>query len=227
MIIHPKFVFAHIQKTGGMFVKKCLCRLPDAKIIKDRHKPLCDVENIEDKYKFAVIRNPFDWYVSFWSDYRRSNHPAVISFMTDEMRTDFSTFMWNIHLRKDKPCDDYTENFENVNRLNIGVCTYNAILLICRSILWNEGTNISYDDVIDSMLVDRLLKFDNLNNEVIKMFDEDIFPLPDNERNELIKNKPFNITLHNDFNTYYNNELIDFVNRKDSILFKLMEILWA
>jgi len=223
MIIHPEFIFAHIPKTGGMFVKKCLSKLKDVKITKDRHKPIDDINEKSDKYKFTIIRDPLSWYISFWSDYKRSAHSAVMSFMTDEMRNDFKTFMWNIHSRDDRTCYDDLENFSNVSRLNIGMCTYNFLVLTCPRKLWCEEKNISFSDVYDSILVDKIIQFSSFKKDIVEMFKNSIFPLPDPVEYAILNNKPFNITIHEPPIEYYDLELIDFVKRKDRILFKLFE----
>ncbi len=72
MLVAPgKFVFVHIPKTGGMWVREVLkhtvpeWQLRDTKVAHDGVLNLPD----EDKLlpSFAFVRNPFAWYVSLFS----------------------------------------------------------------------------------------------------------------------------------------------------------------
>ena len=72
MVITKHFVFLHMPKTGGTFVEKaCGAHLPREWIATTslhRHAPW---EEIPERYQglpvFFLVRNPWDWYVS-WFD---------------------------------------------------------------------------------------------------------------------------------------------------------------
>ena len=73
MVITKHFVFLHMPKTGGVFIEEiCRAHLPPARLVTHalhRHAPY---EQIPQAYRdlpiFFLVRNPWDWYVS-WYDH--------------------------------------------------------------------------------------------------------------------------------------------------------------
>jgi hypothetical protein len=62
LLITDRFVFVHTPKTGGWFIKRVCqehldCRLEDTHATYDR---------APDLPIFSVVRNPWDWYVSWF-----------------------------------------------------------------------------------------------------------------------------------------------------------------
>jgi len=70
MLIADDFVFLHIPKTGGTFVQRVISEhLPDVDIGLYTHTCYDDFpEDARHLPGFYVIRNPWDWYVS-WVHY--------------------------------------------------------------------------------------------------------------------------------------------------------------
>jgi chondroitin 4-sulfotransferase 11 len=67
-----KVVFVHIQKTGGLTVDRLLNeRIPDLRRIVARHGfaslGMDELENWDEYFKFAFVRNPWDRLVSWYS----------------------------------------------------------------------------------------------------------------------------------------------------------------
>jgi len=69
-----KFIFVHINKTGGTSIEKVFYPEADLHDVPDKHEPISwYLENHPDKFKayfkFALVRNPWDWLVSryHWS----------------------------------------------------------------------------------------------------------------------------------------------------------------
>ena len=71
MLITPYFVFIHVHKTGGKFIKS-VCRdyLPPDWILPHRWDDHAGIRQIPKQHSdlpvFAVVRNPWDWYVSWY-----------------------------------------------------------------------------------------------------------------------------------------------------------------
>ena len=74
MIVHNKFVFAHLTKTGGTFIRQYLSdyisdavRYSGGKRL-EKHDGLNVLSKfiLNDKFTFGCIRNPLSFYVSLW-----------------------------------------------------------------------------------------------------------------------------------------------------------------
>lgn len=115
-----RFVFIHIQKTGGDTISRLLSeRVPDLQRLGAKHERLCDratlLEDHADYLKFAFVRNPWDRLVSWYSmisaaamvteDEARQSARSRIRYeqvrsnplwrYVLESSTDFSTFLTN------------------------------------------------------------------------------------------------------------------------------------
>lgn len=64
----PKSIFFHVPKTGGTWVREALrSSMGCDRQIGLNHGTPCEIANVLDhKFSFAFVRNPIDWYVSFW-----------------------------------------------------------------------------------------------------------------------------------------------------------------
>ena len=75
MIIHNKFIFAHLTKTGGTFIRQYLRGHIQGAIIQlynrsvPKHGNLADLPKsfLESRFKFGAIRNPLSFYISLWA----------------------------------------------------------------------------------------------------------------------------------------------------------------
>lgn len=72
MLIHEKFVFLHLQKTGGTFLAKALKQeLPSGSLQRGApgkmHPGWSDIPaEARDRPVIFYVRNPWDWYVSYY-----------------------------------------------------------------------------------------------------------------------------------------------------------------
>jgi len=71
MIVSKHFVFIHVPKTGGSFIRKILLeKAPEDWDLREisGHVPISEVpEEYAGLPAFAFVRNPFDWYVSWYT----------------------------------------------------------------------------------------------------------------------------------------------------------------
>jgi hypothetical protein len=78
MLITRYFVFLHVPKTGGEFIRKvCFDHLPREWLIRnalDTHTPYKHIaEEFADLPMFSLVRNPWDWYVSWYHFLTQTN----------------------------------------------------------------------------------------------------------------------------------------------------------
>lgn len=76
---HHRFLFIHIQKTGGDTLSRLLAdRVPDLEPVGAKHEQLRNEPSLLDQYssyfKFAFVRNPWDRLVSWYSMLTEAAH---------------------------------------------------------------------------------------------------------------------------------------------------------
>ncbi|HET8862731.1 MAG TPA: hypothetical protein VFM94_05735 [Solirubrobacterales bacterium] len=71
MVIHDRFVFLHVPKTGGRFIRRFLLQaFPSCRFVDEQHPHFGWNKLPEEavgRPVLAFIRNPWDWYVSWYS----------------------------------------------------------------------------------------------------------------------------------------------------------------
>jgi hypothetical protein len=92
VFITSEFLFIHIPKTGGIFVTRVLERHFEPVVEMPHHVPL---ERAPERYKglpaLAFVRNPWDWYVSYYEFARRPWVTKVA--LAAEAREGFAPFL--------------------------------------------------------------------------------------------------------------------------------------
>jgi len=86
MLITRHFALIHLPKTGGSFLRKvCLAGLPRDWFVPNSHHPHVGYRAIEAEFPdlpaFTVVRNPWDWYVSWYHfilNWFGEKHPNVV-----------------------------------------------------------------------------------------------------------------------------------------------------
>jgi len=79
MISHRhRFIFVHINKTGGTSIEKVFKPKADQRDVRLKHAPVGEYkqrfpDQFDSYFKFSFVRNPWDWLVSryHWSRYRQ------------------------------------------------------------------------------------------------------------------------------------------------------------
>ena len=113
MLITDRFVFIHVPKTGGDFIRRiCLRHLPAESIVAHqiaKHGPDTEIPAAYAALpRFALVRNPWDWHVS-WYHYlmgagRPDEHRDRVRVMnpwfvelSDGFTADFATTMRRLY----------------------------------------------------------------------------------------------------------------------------------
>ena len=215
MIVHPKFIFVHCQKTGGSFTEQFLnsiyddCRDYRPKHI-GMHEFIMEVANSETSLtldwirrsiKFGCVRNPWAWYVSWW--YANSNNklPSTGMFpdvFTEENINDFGTFLRNI-MTIDYGNMSYIE-FPRIVENDFGVYSYRY--------------RRCFYSLTGDLLMDHIIRTDNINLQLATILD-----LHNAEYNRLCEFPKKHVGSHKPYWEYYeDDELIELVRYKDRFI---------
>ena len=89
MIVTEHFVYIHVSRTGGTFLNKLIMnQVPGARMLQ-YHGHLEDLPAAYANLPvIGFVRNPWDWYVSMYSDYRRKGQ-FVFQILSDRGTLDF------------------------------------------------------------------------------------------------------------------------------------------
>ncbi len=89
MIVTDHFVYIHVSRTGGTFLNKLIMnQVPGARMLQ-YHGHLEDLPAAHEHLPvIGFVRNPWDWYVSMYSDYRRKGQ-FVYQILSDRGTLDF------------------------------------------------------------------------------------------------------------------------------------------
>jgi len=92
-----KFLFVHIQKTGGTSMTKWMQdNVPDMEMYMNPHSPLSLCEDkYKDYYKTALARNPFDRLVSWYSMIRNNKTHNYLQRQVLAHSNNFTEFILN------------------------------------------------------------------------------------------------------------------------------------
>jgi hypothetical protein len=92
MLITPQFLFLHIPKTGGVFLRTACYKHFDC-VPETDDSTHWTYEQIPEEFRhlprFALVRNPWDWYVS-WYAYMLENEREALKDLLDD---GFSSFV--------------------------------------------------------------------------------------------------------------------------------------
>jgi hypothetical protein len=232
MILHNKFIFVHLTKAGGTFVRQylsnyisdCVREVGGRRL--EKHDGLCVLPELilNSRFKFGVVRNPLSFYISLWAanvtPKAIKNRPRRTSWFKQkpEMKKNPREFIRFI-------CDNERGvinhfNFDLIRKLDIGVLTYRYLHLfynheIFKDVNW-EKNHKKY------RLVDEVLLLENsLSQSIERLFRRKIFRLDKRQRNGLLSYSKKNESIHGPFMEYYDQETIEYVKYKDRFVFKL------
>ena len=204
MFITDKICFVHLPRTGGSFTRHCLAALTDGH--EDRRRPGAHNYPVKklDQYTFGFIRNPFDWYVSWWSHMSRQqtlrNKPYK-----DCYSDDFNKFLNKFINKRDLKLTlrygwlghvDFKELYDR----DMGVLTY----LFEKMFRFN----------------DKIFLFENLRSELVNVLTEFHGA---GDYSMVWNHNPLKKTTRGSWKEYYTPKSLDLVRRKDKKIFDFYE----
>lgn len=227
MIATKHFVFIHMHKTGGQtlnsIIEKCI---PDHRVI-GYHYPRKEIPpELADRPVVGIIRNPWDWYVSWYAFNRRPKiHNQLFNVLSNGGSAKFKKTITNlIRLGSD---DAQSMAFRD-----------DLIRMLPDSLQGNRGLGLAKESIREfsnvetgyfSWLANRMLgsgdqelahigKFENLEEDFLNIMRLLSVEETDALETELNRSERRNVSRHSHYSHYYDDELRDLVADKESIL---------
>ena len=234
MMVHKNFIFVHLTKTGGTFLREylsknvpqCQQKVKGRKVNRHNFLKNVPVDMRSKRYKWGVIRNPLDWYISLWganitpiaikNRARRKkwyqDHPAL-----KRNPKKFIRFICEKEKGKIPPFFD----FDLTRKMDIGVLTYRYLSMFYDHKIFQDPKWMKTHEKY--RLIDEVIRVeDGLTNEVERIFKEKISPLSEKQLRKLYSFPKKNQSKHKPYIEYYNNQgIIDYVKHKDKFIFDL------
>ena len=226
MILHPNFIFAHIPKCGGNFLNSFFRdNFTECHVTDKNHKGLLDID-INNRKTFFTIRNPFDWYVSWWAFNKTTGIKEISKFYKSVVKDNYENFVRSILNTKEGKTIWF--DFETMTKLDIGMLTFKFLRIISnRNITFNLKPNeITKDNIKNYLLANDYIDINkNFNCNLYKFFkDNNLLHFTNEQKSLLLKSKKVNTSKHNHYVTYYkSNEVIELIKHKDRLIFELFK----
>lgn len=185
-----KFIFVHVQKTGGKSFEALLQRhFPDLEHWHGRHGHARDgvaeigLEKWRDYYSFAIVRNPWERLVSWYAMIDRYRRDLPLHKRWS--RRPFSTEIWNQVVQKGRTFDEFIVN--------------------CTDVIWDKGCYKSFafnqldylTDKDGALLVNDIGRFENMAEDAKRALEKIGV-------NETLPRK--NASRHDHYSTWYNDK---------------------
>ena len=227
MIVTERFIFVHMHKTGGQTINKIICNYFDHHQIIGYHYPHSLLpQQFADLPFVGFVRNPWDWYISWYAFNRRPNtQNALFSICSNGGKADFKTTVCNLinlsddnqgsRQRRDALISVLPDNLRG-NR-GIGL-TKNCIQNI------NDNELGYYSWLFDRMIGSaeqgnvHIGQFENLQKEFLDILGK--LNVPELTKIELAFSLSgrMNSSNHSHYSCYYDSELEELVACKERLL---------
>ena len=224
MIITEHFVFIHMHKTGGQTLNNIIERcIPDHQVI-GYHFPRSDIPpESADLPVVGMIRNPWDWYVSWYAFNRRPNmRNPLFNIVSDGGNGTFKTTVTNlIQLGSDRP-ESVQHREELIRILPESLDGNRGVGLTKESIRELSGAGMGYYAWLSKRMLGKapddqtfVGRFENLQDEFLAIMEQ----LSVNETGalklEFEKRERKNVSRHSHYSHYYDDELRNLVAEKE------------
>jgi len=222
MIIHPNFIFCRVPRTGGKFLQEFLEKHIDScNRTRRAHFRVADLKEEErkDKFIFGTIRNPYDWYVSWWKYNSESSDKVQKDLFKEGRDKDFNKFIKYLFSRNSGKNQWFDLGI--MYKLDIGLLSFKYLKILADYKYIFNAQKYKWEKRHNSLLfADQVLRFENFTYDLCDMFHTyNIVNLPDDVKVKLVTAKKTNSTEHDHYSKYYNKESIKLVRHKDRIIF--------
>lgn len=194
-LLNNKFLFVHINKSGGGVITTHMRNNGDTKIV-NYHRTLNNMLNIasdkyelkkKDLYIFTIVRNPWERMLSMYLFYHKNNYNSPEFFSgNNDIDNDFNKWIEYI----------YSDNFDRT-RIHSAVNIFDYCF--SNQLNWISDKN---GNIIN---INKILRFEN--NELYDFFKNTM------KLKNINTNKKIHPTKHNHYCYYYNNKSIELVKK--------------
>ena len=229
MIITERFIFIHMHKTGGQTLNDVILNcIQDNRFI-GYHFPRSEVPAEYSTLPIVgLVRNPWSWYVSWYSFNRRpNNHNPLFKVVSDGHPEDFTTCVRNlVNLGSD-------EELSRRQRDEL-------ISILPDTLDFNRGVGLTKHDISGfndngagyySWLFDRMIgidhddrtligSFENLQHDFLNIMEQLGVTEADALDKALNHSERKNSSRHSHYSHYYDDELRQLLARKEQHLIK-------
>ncbi|NQV07041.1 sulfotransferase family 2 domain-containing protein [bacterium] len=215
MLITEKFVFIHVPKTGGDFIRRlCSRHMPKEWMVDTettKHGADLDIpEEYRHLPRFALVRNPWDWHVSWYHylmgsgrpehhrDRVKEQNPGFVE-LTDGFTNDFPTTMRRLY------DPDLAQSMTGLARR----ASSEGVDLLSMRLRRQLGDSLDRD-------LTTIGKFENLRDEVQGFLSQIGVPLSDRFRFELFERPAVNRSTRARYQDYYDEQLAGLIGARAS-----------
>jgi hypothetical protein len=233
MIIGDDYIYLHLPKCGGNFVKNFIMNNdPSAKFTRREHMSIGEIssENYFNKKIYVTVRNPWDWYVS-WYEYSRFHKTRWWNVFSDNTDGSFEEVIKNIFSIKDNK--EFTERqyttshawiepipvFKYMENLQCGWYTFRLLQIILENnIEIFEKKQNDLKEVVSDNLKIEFQKLEEINKS-IENFAFNHLGIESVDR-RIFKNK-INKSNRTKYQDYYSDDTRELVSNGDKIFLEL------
>jgi hypothetical protein len=216
MILTDKFIFIHLQKCAGTFVREYIQdNFPDWERTKREHNGVKDIQSLRNRIVFGTIRNPWEWYVSMYIARLSVQGPFAALYGST-----FKQFLEN-SLFKNQKRHVHDLNFSIIRKLDIGTYSFRYIMCYAKrpDLVFKKYNKVDLISNHDNWIgVDYLCRVEYLNQEIVRLFSKYDIDLTDNQVAGLNRFEKKNTSNHGNYHEYYDEESSNWVAQKDKLI---------
>ena len=224
MIVTEQFVFVHMHKTGGQTINNILSRCLKFHDVVGYHYPYSLLpEQFSQLPLVGFVRNPWDWYVSWYAFNRRPEaRNALFAVCSDGGKADFKTSVTNLIQLGDDSAT--SQRYRDA-----------LVSVLPKTLRGNRGVGLTKDCISNfvdsdtayySWLFNRMYgaassenihigKFENLQTDLVRILTTLNVPEVLNIERALARAQHANSSNHSHYSQYYDSELRELISRKD------------
>jgi len=195
VILSKHFVFLHLPKTGGSFVRELCVHYAPAEWqcrLLDNHPTIRDIPpEYADLPAFGFVRNPYDWYVSWYYYLKKRGDNAFFNQASDHGRKGFKETM--------------LAAFEaDIAKLYGFDCQFSDSAYGCYM-------NYMFGNDLDRL---QLGKFERLRDDLYRIWSS-MVELPAEMKTQIRRFPKVNESRREQYRAYYDSDLRAVIERKD------------